>query len=278
MRKSFIVVFVSVFIPLTFLHAQKIDTAFFRQKEAGLTELYQRIFETENTKTRNSYERDFLDSFKEILKLDNAFYFPFDSLKNIGRIQSDDDKLVVYTWNIPQKGGFHNYYCLLHYCIKKSKEYKIVSLNESASFYNVNRQDFADKNRWPGALYYEVITQKYKGEISYTLLGFNFNDLFTNLKLIELITFDENNDPVFPGQRFLYEGKYLNRIVFEYAERAQMTLNYNATTKKIIADHLSPIRESLEGQHQFYGPDFSYDSFEFTDGIWKYKSDIHPEN
>jgi hypothetical protein len=72
-------------------------------------------------------------------------------------------------------------------------------------------------------------------------------------------------------------GKPLNRIIFEFNERVQVTLEYNEVMKMIVFDHLSPSRPSLEGQYQFYGPDFSYDGLLFEDGIWKHYSDIQIE-
>ena len=57
-----------------------------------------------------------------------------------------------------------------------------------------------------------------------------------------------------------------------------MMVEYNEKLKEIVADHLSPSRPSMQGQYQFYGPDFSYEGFSFQDGVWVQKSDIDVRN
>ena len=228
-------------------------------------------------KERKTLELNFRDSLIKTLNYEGAPNFPFDSLKVIGRILSDDEKLIVYSWNIPQSGGFNNYYCLLQFFNKKEKKYTLTTLEEKPGFLNQDQQQVASINLWPGALYYQIITTKYKGQNFYTLLGFDFNSLISNRKLIEMIYFDEQGFPHFSQQSFEYEGKMLNRIVFEYAERAQMNVNYNDNNEMIVFDHLSPFKPSLQDQYQFYGPDMSYDGLVFKERFWVHESDIVPE-
>lgn len=42
----------------------------------------------------------------------------------------------------------------------------------------------------------------------------------------------------------------------------------------IIFDHLSPASKAMEGQYQYYGPDFTYDGFVFEDGKWNLYSNL----
>lgn len=255
------------------IFAQKIDSVYFRQKEDMLYHLHDTI-EQLSPPEKLKAEYAFRDSLSIILKNPQSVNYTFPNLKFVGRIASDDKNLNVFTWNIPQPGGFNNYYCILQYLPKKSKEIYVYVLKENPAILNKNQQARGDIKNWPGGLYYEVITQKYKGQTYYTLLGFHFNNILSNFKTIEVLTFNDQNIPFFPQGKFLYMGKSLNRIVFEFNERVQMTLKYNKAMKMIVFDHLSPSRPSLEGQYQFYGPDFSYDGLIFEDGIWKYQSDI----
>lgn len=256
--------------------AQKIDTTFFLKKELMLIDTYGKILHSQG-KERVEAEKVFHDSLVNVLKLKDSFYYKFDSIKRIGRISSDDKKLVLFTWNIPQ-GMFHNYYGIIQYYSKKEKKVLIYSLKEEPGKLKRFPQAQADINGWPGALYYKIVTTKYKGQVFYTLLGYNFNDLLSNYKLIEVMAFDDLNYPYFPQRKFMYKGKVQNRIILEYAEQANVTLDYNKNNKMIVFDHLSPARPSLEGQFQYYGPDFSYDGFSFEDGIWMHKSDIDVSN
>ncbi|MBA7588034.1 hypothetical protein ES708_30082 [subsurface metagenome] len=70
-----------------------------------------------------------------------------------------------------------------------------------------------------------------------------------------------------------YNGHLVDCIEFEYNEKAVMSLRYNKDAKMIVFDHLSPSNASLQGNYEFYGPDFSYDGLTFEKGIW-----VHYEN
>ncbi len=272
-RKIRFFLFIIVSINCYIGNSQVIDSVFFRDQEKKLINLYQSI-STSDDNTNQSAEVAFHDSLLKVLSCDGAFFFVFDSLKKVGRVVSDDESLVLYSWNIPQPNGFNNYYCILLYYSKKEKKHFLFDLKELPDFFSQNRQMPANINAWPAALYYKVISVKYKGQVYYTLLGFNFNNILSNIKVIEAIYFNNNNELNFSDGLFLKGNKAQNRLVFEYNERVQMMLDYNTEKKMIIFDHLSPVKPSLEGQYQFYGPDLSYDGLLFIDGKWVFQSDI----
>jgi hypothetical protein len=256
---------------------QEIDSAFYRQKEDMLLLLHSKITES-SLKNKLKAEENFRDSLVEILQHPESFYYTFPGLTNIGRISSDDGLLNIFSWNIPQTGGFNTYYAILQYAHKRSKKVYVYPLRETHNTLSKSTQDISFPEAWVGSLYYEIVTTKYKGQVFYTLLGFHFNNILSNIKVIDILTFNENNEPVFPQKKFNYEGKPCNRIVFEYNERAQMTLEYNISMEKVVFDHLSPSRPSLQGEYQFYGPDFSYDALFFEDGIWMHQTDVQITN
>jgi hypothetical protein len=131
---------------------------------------------------------------------------------------------------------------------------------------------------WPGCLYYDMILQEIADTTYYFLLGADFNDLLTNKKLIDVLYFRPDEQPVFGAPLFYRENKVHHRILFEYAEQAVMTLRYDPPTGMIIFDHLSPSRPQYTGNSQFYGPDFSYDGFAFDGSRWVFKADLDLRN
>lgn len=56
-----------------------------------------------------------------------------------------------------------------------------------------------------------------------------------------------------------------------------MILRYNEQEDIIVCDHLSPGNPKMKGKYEYYGPDFSYDAFDFEKGKWFHKSDIDPD-
>ena len=69
-----------------------------------------------------------------------------------------------------------------------------------------------------------------------------------------------------------------DRIVFEYSSEVAMTLRYDENLGKIVFDHLAPLHPIYHEVYQFYGPDGSYDAFEFREGIWVKQEDVDARN
>ncbi len=268
------VALVLAFFALAINLCAQIDTAYFQKEELLLIELNKKIAQSTGS-DKKANEQLFLNDFKKVLEHEGSEEFLFDSLNFVGRVPTKDNKVIVFSWNIPQQGGFNNYYCIIQYYSKKDKSYKVQNLKEKIGFLSQSPQMLATVDFWPGALYYEIIPNKYKGDMYYTLLGFDFNNLISNRKVIEMIKIDDDNIE-FTTDKFQYDNQLQTRIIFEYAERAQMVLKYNPDKEMIFYDHLSPYKPSLEGKYQFYGPDFSYDGFIFVDGIWQHQNDINP--
>ena len=211
--------------------------------------------------------------FNETLKDISSFNYPFNSLKNVGIINSDDGKLRIITWNLPYNDRTHKYFGFVQH--KKSKRsYAYYELNDISD--HIKKPDFVvlDNKNWYGALYYKIITNKTKGNVFYTLLGADLNNLLTKKKIIEILCFDKDEKLIFGKPVFKNSSKPVSRMIFEFNGQSNMTLTYDKSKEMIIFDHLSPSKPSLEGQYEFYGPDFSYDGLKFEHGIWNSYTDI----
>lgn len=203
------------------------------------------------------------------IQLNGSFDYPFDSIKKIGKIYSPDRQLRIYSWNIPIGVDKNLYYSIIHYISKQDKKYKTIKMRGTGKQY-----DSLTVENWPGALYYEIAETKHAGEKYYTLLGFDFGNLLTNKKVIDVVTIDKFNEFRFCRSLIKYDGKMTDRIVFEFSEKVSMMLKYNQKLDMIVFDHLSPEKPSLEGNFQYYGPDFSYDGLKFDKGIWVHQKNI----
>ena len=129
-----------------------------------------------------------------------------------------------------------------------------------------------------GALYYSVLESLYQGKTYYTLLGFDFNSLFSSKKIVEILTFGLGDEPVFGANIFKVDNSFIARVVFEFSARATMTLRYIPESQTIVFDHLSPYRPDFAGNYQFYGPDFTFDGFKLENGCWRYVRNIDIRN
>ncbi len=280
MKKASVVNYIKIIFLLTIAMFQK-QEMFGNGRSQGELELYEDSLQyyftllasEKDDKNKIEFNDQIIKYFKKALENEGSFTYPFDSLKNIGIIKSEDEKLRIITWNLPYNDRTHKYFGFIQY--KKSKKtYVFYELNDDSD--NIKNPELAvlnDKN-WYGALYYKIITNKNKGNVYYTLLGADLNNLLTKKKIIEILYFDKNNSPVFGNKVFKNKSIPISRVIFEFNAQTNMTLTYDEEKEMIIYDHLSPSRPSLEGQFEFYGPDFSYDGLKFERGIWNTYFDI----
>jgi len=256
---------------------QNFNDLSFGQIEDSIKVLMGHIVKDNSFSKKEEVNNNVLSLFRNSLIKEGAFSYPFDSLKNIGRITSKDGKLRIFTWNLPLAGGCQRYFGFIMY--KKSKGKTLVfELNDNRQAINVPIKELLGNSSWMGALYYSLIEKVYKGKTYYLLLGFDFNNIFSSKKIIEVLTFGKDYKPIFGSNIFKVGDDVLSRVVFEYSARVTMTLRYIPESQTIVFDHLSPSSPDYADNYQFYGPDFTFDGFKYEKGYWIYVRNIDMRN
>jgi hypothetical protein len=208
---------------------------------------------------------------------DTLFNHRFNSLRYLGQITSPDSLVKIITWNLILDDGTNQYFC---YFIKREKKRGGGTVIKLKGNYkeSAERSDTTySAGNWYGALYYDIRPFGFNGSRKYIVLGIDYGNPFVTRKLIDVLSFGTGND-ITLGLNCFSDGKSLRqRIVFEYSSKAVMSLKFEADNM-IVFDHLSPFSPQYMDNHQFYGPDFSFDSFNLDNGYWKYKSDIDIKN
>jgi len=252
------------------------DTLYVKENEKIIKNLFNELRKHLNDHDKENINDKIRETLKNTLKINFSFYYSFDSLTSIGKIYSKDSLLKIYTWNLPIYPNIYKYYGFIQYKTKKDSIllFELPCCNKSSLNENTIKI-----NQWYGALYYEIIDvitpEKFK---YYILLGFDFNNLLTNKKIIDVLFFDNNNELNFGLPVFFYNNKWVHRIVFEYSAKVSMVLRYDNRLNMIVYDHLSPSHPMYIGKYQFYGPDFSYDGLKLQNGKWIEVKDIDIRN
>ena len=208
------------------------------------------------------------DIFVEILSIKESFDYPFDKLNRVGKLTSPDLQFRIYNWNCVLSDNTYKYYCVIQ--SKKKSEIKVQTLTDNA---DANMFSTYRAKNWPGALYYKIIPFKSKTTTSYILLGWDGNNIYSNKKLIETISF-EKSGIVFGKPIISWRGEILNRVIFEYAKQARMSIDYQEKKNRLVFDHLAPSSPNYQNQFEYYGPDFTYDALVYRKGIWVLEEDI----
>jgi hypothetical protein len=249
-----------------------------KSMEDSLRQCAPAILKGKDDQQRTAANEKFRALLLSALEQEDSFDYPFDSLKTIAILTSPDKSFRIFNWNMPKKDGTYEYFGYVQTWNKKKKKSEIFTLEDKSAEIKSPENQTLGVEKWYGAHYYKLIQTKHKKEKFYTLLGIDWNDNYSNKKIIETISFQKNGVPKFGDPILKSEKKTMKRVIFEYSETAIMSLRYNEDEGMIVFDHLSPPNESLIGQYQFYGPDFSYDAFKFVKGKWNFIPDYGAVN
>lgn len=224
---------------------------------------------------------------RQALEMEGAYEFGFDSLKFIGRLTSPDKAFRIFNWNIPMDDGTHKYFGFIFVdqnkiegkkvkksSLKNKGQYVVYELNDQSDFIRNPELSALNCDKWFGCLYYKIIHTTNKGKSYYTMFGWDGNTPLSWKKIIDVMTFSRDGQPMF-GEEAIFQVRKLTkrRIIFEYKAELVMTLKYEDKEKRIVCDVLAPEVSGADGMFQFYVNTGAYDAYEWKKGKWVYKPD-----
>jgi hypothetical protein len=220
------------------------------------------------------------DSIRTIMadyaKSDSVFNHKFTNLRYMGQIISPDSLIKIITWNLVLENEPGRYYC---YFIRKQegKENLVYDISTHYNEKPVLTDTTYTRSDWYGALYYEIRPYVIDAEHCWVLLGIDYGNAEISRKIVDVLSFRTDGSIVFGKKWFLSGEKKSYREVFEYASNAMMSLRFRSDSS-IVFDHLVPFSASHKDDRQFYGPDYSFDAYNFEDGIWKLVINVDVRN
>ncbi len=239
-------------------------------KEDSLKILATEIIQGRNAADRLSADSQFTKMFVRALKINHSFDYPFDSLSTISRLIPEDSSFKIFTWQMV----VNEYVTRQHGAIQMRTADGLLKLFPliDKSAITIGKEDTIGNNLgWMGAVYYKLIEKKSFGENYYTLLGYDENNINSNKKVIEILTF-KDGEPVFGGANFSFQDnsvikKTRARFVMEYKKNSSPRLTYDPDQDMIIYEHL--ISETGEPNKKYtYIPDGDYEGLKWVDGKW----------
>lgn len=271
MKKPFIVLFLIFISSLSFAQRiSKTDLKVLKQKEDSLKTYATQIIQGINADNRFQADSMFTRILMRALKTTNSFYHPFDSLTTISTLYSPDSAFRIFTWQlvinenvIRQHGAIQ-----MRTYDGSLKRYPLIDKSDVTG----NIEDTIGNNYgWIGAIYYKIILKKSGNQNYYTLLGFDENNIRSSRKIIEVLTFT-NDEPVFGGRYFSFEndGKFKSarsRYIMEFKKEAGPRLTYDKDLDIIIAEHLVSESNDPNKKWTLVG-DGDYEGFKWQSGKW----------
>jgi len=211
-------------------------------------------------------------TLSKALKVNNSFYYNWDSSLPWKVVIPEDGSFKIFTWYVRSDEDIYKFFGTIQVKSDTLKMFPLIDYSDMTD----HQQDInVDNNNWIGCLYYGIKTVKAGKKTYYTLFGWDGNSQVSNKKVMEIFSFNKQGKPRFGAPIIDFgKGKILNRFILEFSEGASATLNYDALEKKIVYDHTEPSGESLEGFFGNYIPDGTYEGFEWKKGKWKHVNDI----
>jgi len=243
------------------------------KQQDSLTAFAYEIVNAPEAEQRFRADSFFIRMLVRSLKIPNSFYFPFDSLQTISKLYAPDSSFRIFTWQIKKD----EYVYFQRGAIQMKTDdgsLKLFPLHDYSTFTSKPADSIRNANNWIGAIYYRIIQKNVNGKKVYTLLGFDDFTINSNKKWMDILTFNDQGQPVFGGPYFSFKNDSAKasktpvvRFYIEYKKEASTTFNYDTTLNMIIYDHL--ISESEEpNRKETFVPDGDYEGFTWQNGQW----------
>ena len=273
----------------------------FRYWEDSLIRLRENVMSAPREEERYFLNEDFMNLLDFVLNQKNAFKHPWDSAKNFSVLTSPDKLFKIFTWFVPKDDNTVENFGFIHVYNEGRKKYILYPLVDKRNVIDYPRTNIGNHNKWYGAVYYKMVMLKSKTKNYYTLLGWNGNDMFTNQKVIEVLSFKQDGSPVFGANVFKKYPEKSNRIIFDYAKNSVFSLKYENqsydvstgrrdpkthkviyethTSDMIIFDLLAPLDDAMGNIPSFMVPESSINQgFVEDNGKWLFINSVKGRN
>jgi hypothetical protein len=247
------------------------DLKILHKKEDSLKVLAKNLIIDSLTAGRMRNDSLFVKTLVRTLQVKNSFYYPLDSVIGISKLYAPDSSFRILSWSL----SFDDYYSRQRAAIQLKTpdgSLKLIPLRDYSEFTDKPEDSVRTKDNWIGAVYYNIIKTEYNGKPYYTLFGIDDHSVRSNKKWIEVLTFNEKNQPVFGGPLFTFEKDSVkrpaqSRYSIEYKKEASTLVNFIEEEGLILVDHLISETDESDKPYTFI-PDGDYEGFKWENGKW----------
>jgi hypothetical protein len=271
MRQIIIIIFFLI-LPVSIAECQVLP----KDTPDELERLFDRLIDNYNDAARIRINDSIRTIIGDYARSDSVFNHKFTNLRYLGQIISPDSLIKILTWNLVLENEPGRYYC---YFIRKQDDKKNLVYDISTAYNEkpVSTDTIYIRSDWYGAIYYEIRPVVIANDRWWVLLGIDYGNSEISRKIIDVLSFGADGSMQFGKKWFLAGEKKSYREVFEYASNAMMSLRFRSDSS-IVFDHLVPFSPTHKDDRQFYGPDYSFDAYNFENGIWKLVINVDVRN
>ncbi|MEO5942495.1 MAG: hypothetical protein ABIP30_10835 [Ferruginibacter sp.] len=264
------------------VNAQQISNAGFaelQQKEDSMQAPALQIIQGRNASDRFYADSNFTRTLIRALKTPYSFHYPFDSLITISVLYAPDSSFRIFTWQMVINENVVRQHGAIQMNTKDGS-LKLFPLIDKSDVTQKVADTVGNNFGWMGAVYYKMILTRYNDHPYYTLLGYDANNIRSDKKVIEVLSF-ANDEPVFGGHYFSIENsnvytKNVARYILEYKKEAGPRLTFDDDLNMIVMEHLVSESNQPDKKWTLIG-DGDYQGFKWLNGKWVYVNKIFSE-
>ncbi len=276
--KSFLIL---LFVTISFINLTAQSTVDKRALSTAESKLKSYAFDIVNADEiidRLRADSFFTRSLVQTLKIPYSFNYGFDSLKTISRLYAPDSSFRIITWQLMKDYTYYRYKGAIQFKTNDGS-LKLIPLYDGTDFTERPVDSVRTNENWIGALYYNIVLKTYNNKKYYTLIGYDENDARTTKKWVEVLTFDNNNKPVFGGRYFSYPNDPIKppqpafRFCLEFKKEANAKLNYDPEIDRIVFAKLVSETGEISKKHTLV-PHGNIEGFKWELGRWIYVPEV----
>ena len=162
------IIFTLFIVLQPFLSLSQDQDYYIRESINEINELLENAKDYYHNKDIIENNNQVLDIMRELMQEPDAFSVNYDSLKQISVLNSPDEKLRIFTWNIMFQDMTNKFFGFIQYM--NNDQYFLYELKDKTD-YEKEKNKYNFHNQWFGAIYYKIIEKKHKGKTIYTLIG-----------------------------------------------------------------------------------------------------------
>ncbi len=214
---------------------------------------------------RNAQLENLLEKF---LKQPESFNYALTKTTALSVLIPEDKTFRIITWTFLRDSLHNEHRGFVQLNMAKSFFKKLIPATSCRS---ESLREVLTPETWMGALYYNLKSFKFNGEMRYLLFGVNFGDGAEKSKLCDVLRI-KNKSITFGSPVFVQKSESNkiknNRIVLNYSSDAEVRLNYDDAENLIIFDHLTEGESSTN--QPILIPDGTYEAYKLTKEGWEY--------
>lgn len=252
-----------------------------RGMEDSLKYYSKRMVMEEDASARFYADSVFIKKLVQALKVPGSFEYPFDSIKTVSKLYAPDSSFRIYTWEIQKDESYFRQYGAIQMHTADGS-LKLIPLFDESDYASIPTDSVRSNRNWIGAIYYDILMKEFNGKKYYTLIGLDDNDFTSTRKWIEVLHFDNNGQPVFGGDFFIYKYEAnkpappVSRFCLEFKKDGKARLNYDKQFDLIIFDHLISQTPGDDSKYNLI-PDGDYEGFKWSNGKWVHVPKVFAE-